>query len=308
MAEIVHIDMSRPGELFAGSSCVFGVFDGFHVGHQLMVKEALATRTGGGRVLAITFDIDPDEVFAKGRLKKLLTNERRIEALASSGVDAVAVLPFSREFAALLPDDFLDAVFGQGAPAVIHVGVDFGFGRFGAGHVPELSAWAESHGMQVVGHELFRMDGEPITATRVRTLLATGDVHEASRLLGRPYEMSGVVAHGRGAGAAFGIPTANLEVTPQLLCVGDGVYGCRCVIDGATYNAAVCIGIPPTFEGVARQQVEAHVMDFDGDLYGRELTLEFVQYIRPNRVFSGTEELISTLQDNIATIRETQPL
>ena len=307
MAEIVTLDMASVGDFFAGSSCVFGVFDGFHVGHQLMVGEALATRPEGGRVIAITMDIDPDEVFARGRLKKLLTNEERLEMLAASGVDAVAVLPFSPELAAMSPVDFLEAIFGEGAPAYMHVGVDFGFGRFGAGGVEDLRAWGEPRGMTVVGHELFRLDGCPITATRIRGLLADGRVDAAARLLGRPYHITGTVVHGRGSGAAFGIPTANLDVPPALLCTGEGVYGCRTVIDGRACNAAVCIGIPPTFEGRAKQQVEAHILDFDGDVYGRAITLEFVQFIRPNRVFASLDELIATLRDNIATIRDSQP-
>ncbi|MBR3258576.1 MAG: riboflavin biosynthesis protein RibF [Eggerthellaceae bacterium] len=308
MAEIVTLDIAQGGDFFAGTSCVFGVFDGFHVGHQLMVAEALATKPEGERAIAITFDIDPDEVFAPNRLKKILTNEDRLAALAASGVDAVAVLPFSREFAALSPEAFLEAVFGEGAPAFVHVGVDFAFGRFGSGHVDDMRAWGEPRGMTVVGHELFRMDDGPITATRIRGLLAEGRVGEANRLLGRPYALSGNVVHGRGSGAVFGIPTANLDVRQTHICVGDGVYGCRAEVDGAPYNAAVCIGIPPTFEDEAKQQVEVHLIDFDGDLYGRDLRIEFLQFIRPNRVFSGIDELVATLRDNIATIRATQPL
>ncbi|MBR2790395.1 MAG: riboflavin biosynthesis protein RibF [Eggerthellaceae bacterium] len=306
MAEIVTLDTARVGDFFAGTSCVFGVFDGFHVGHRLMVAEALATKPEGGRAVAITFDIDPDEVFAPTRLKKLLSNEERLAALAASGVDAVAVLPFSREFAAQTPEAFLESVFGEGTPAFVHVGADFAFGRFGAGHVEDLRAWGEPRGMTVVGHELFSMDGAPITATRIRNLLAKGCVAEANRLLGRPYALMGRVVHGRGSGTGFGIPTANLDVSQHCICVADGVYGCRTEIDGVTYNAAVCIGIPPTFEGRAKQQVEVHIIDFAGDLYGRELRIAFVQFIRPNRVFSGVEELVATLQDNIATIRATQ--
>ena len=302
------LDIASVGAFFAGSSCVFGVFDGFHVGHQLMVKEALATRTPGGRAIAITFDVDPDEVFAPARLKKLTTNEERLRLLAASGVDAVAVLPFSREFAALTPVDFLDAVFGGGAPAFLHVGADFGFGRRGSGHVADLVAWGEPRGMNVVGHELFSFDGEPISATRIRNLLSKGHVARACALLGRMYALEGQVVHGRGSGTAFGIPTANLDIPQQLICVGDGVYGCRCIVGGRAYNAAVCVGIPPTFEGKAKQKVEVHLIDFAGDLYGEPLRVEFVQFIRMNRVFASTDELIATLRRNIAAIRQTQPL
>lgn len=308
MCETVRIDVWEQSGFFAGSSCVFGVFDGLHVGHQLMIGEALATRPAGGRAIAITFDVDPDEVFAPARLKKLFTNAERLQMLAESGVDAVAVLPFSPEFAALSPESFLEHVFGGGAPAYVHVGVDFGFGRYGAGHVEDMRAWGESRGMAVVGHELFTMDGLPITATRIRAELAEGHVEDAARLLGRPYHLSGTVVHGRGSGAGFGFPTANLDVGGSLICVADGVYGCRVDIDGQPCNAAVCIGIPPTFEGTARQQVEVHLIDFSGDLYGREIRVDFIQHIRPNRVFASIDELARTLEANVQTIRETQPL
>ena len=308
MCDVFEIDVWEHSDFFAGSSCVFGVFDGLHVGHQLMIAEALATRPPEGRAIAITFDMDPDEVFAPDRLKKLFTNEERLRMLADSGVDAVAVLPFSPEFAALSPEAFLEHVFGGGVPAYVHVGVDFGFGRFGAGRVADMRAWGEPRGMTVVGHELFTMDGMPITATRIRKELAEGRVEHAARLLGRPYHLSGTVVRGRGSGSDFGFPTANLDVGRSFICVADGVYGCRVEVDGATYNAAVCIGIPPTFEGVAKQQVEVHLIDFAGDLYGREIRVDFIQYIRPNRVFTGIDELIATLHANVETIRETQPL
>ncbi|MBQ3385751.1 MAG: riboflavin biosynthesis protein RibF [Eggerthellaceae bacterium] len=308
MAEIVTLDIARVGDFFAGTSCVFGVFDGFHVGHQLMVAEALATRPEGGRAVAITFDIDPDEVFAPARLKKLLSNGDRLAALAASGVDDVAVLPFSREFAAQTPEAFLESVFGDGSPAFVHVGVDFAFGCFGSGHVDDLRVWGESRGMTVVGHELFSMDGGPITATRIRNLLLEGRIPEANRLLGRPYALSGKVVHGRGSGASFGIPTANLDVSQSSICVGEGVYGCRVDVDGTLYNAAVCIGIPPTFESLAKQQVEVHLLDFRGNLYDRELKVEFVRFIRPNRVFPSVDALVAELKANIAEIAATQPL
>ncbi len=308
MGDIVRIDTTAVGEFFAGAACAFGVFDGFHLGHRMMIDEVLRSAGADTKTVAITFDIDPDEVFAPTKLKKLMTNEQRLAALAASEVDEVAVLPFSLAFAAQSPVDFLENLFGQGAPSVIHVGADFGFGKYGAGKVADMKAWGEPHGMQVVGHELLALDGASITATRIRGLLAEGDIREATKLLGHPYVFSGEVVHGRGSGREFGIPTANLAAPENRFCVGDGVYGCRVPISGKYYNAAVCIGIPPTFAQAAKQQVEVHVIDFDGDLYGETLEVEFVQFIRPNRVFSGVEELVATLQDNIKTITETQPL
>ena len=308
MAEIVRIDITAPGEFFAGTSCVFGVFDGFHLGHRFMVDCALETKPEEGRAIAITMDIDPDEVFAPGRLKKLLTNDERLRMLAESGVDAVAVLPFTSELAALSPESFLETLFGGGAPSFLHVGEDFRFGCRGAGTVDDLTRWGEGRGMAVVGHPLFTLDGEAVTATRIRHLLAEGNVQAAGKLLGRSYAITGTVVRGRGSGRTFGIPTANLDVPQNLICVKDGVYGCRCAVEGRPFNAAVCMGIPPTFESRAKQPIEVHIIDFDGDIYGHALTIGFAQFIRENRVFASVDELIATLRENIAAIRATQPL
>lgn len=308
MAEIVTIDIADTRGFFAGSSCVFGVFDGFHLGHRFLVDCALETKPSDGRAIAITFDIDPDEVFAPRRLKKLLPNGERLRLLSESGVDAIAVLPFTPAFASQAPQQFLDTVFGSGAPSFLHVGEDFRFGSHGTGSVDDLAGWGESRGMSVVGHPLFRLDGEPVTATRIRALLADGNVLAASRLLGRPYSLTGTVVRGRGSGHEFGIPTANLDIPLRHISCRDGVYGCRCTVEGRAYNAAVCVGIPPTFESCAKQPVEVHIIDFDGDIYGQTLTIDFVQFIRENRVFGSIGELVDTLRANIATIRETQPL
>ncbi len=308
MAEIAYINPFEAGDFFSGTSCVFGVFDGFHRGHQFMVHQAQATATPGAPVVAITFDIDPDEVFAPTRIKKLMSNDMRIATLASSGVDKVAVLKFTQAFAAQLPEEFLENLFGGGVPATIHIGVDFGFGKYGKGNVSDMAAWGEPRGMHVIGHELFEAEGAPVTATRIRQLLSEGKVEPAAALLGRPYSAEGTVVHGRGSGTEFGIPTANVQLPDNQVCVAEGVYGATVEVDGVTYNAAVCIGIPPTFADAAKQQVEVHIIDFDGNLYGRRLQINFIQYIRPNRVFSGVDELVATLKDNIATIRATQPL
>ena len=166
--------------------------------------------------------------------------------LAELDVDAVVVLPFSREFAAQSPEDFLNACFGGGVPSHIHIGSDFHFGRKAAGNVESLRVWGAERGMEVHGHELVAEGGRPVTATRIRGLLSEGRAREAADLLGRPYELSGLVRPGRGEGRDFGFATANLEVPPLLLAVGEGVYACYAVVNGARYKAAVNVGIPAT--------------------------------------------------------------
>lgn len=197
-AVISRNDPAFDEALLDRASVAFGVFDGVHEGHRFIIGEAVNTAREEGRASAvITFDIDPDEVFAADRLKKLMTNEARIAKLAELDVDAVVVLPFSREFAAQSPEDFLDACFGGGVPeAHIHIGSDFHFGRKAAGNVESLRVWGAERGMEVHGHELLSEGGRPVTATRIRGLLSEGRAREAADLLGRPYELSGLVRPG----------------------------------------------------------------------------------------------------------------
>lgn len=184
MTRIVEIGESSK-HVLAGASCAFGVFDGVHRGHRFLIERAKETAVeSGGASVALTFSIDPDEMFAADRLVKLMTNEERIAALAETGVDAVAVLPFNRAFAALSPDEFLELTFGDGAPAHLHVGEGFRFGCRGAGNVAMLEKWGAEHDMRIHCHGLLHIGGEPVSSTRIRKLMADGAFEEAESLLG----------------------------------------------------------------------------------------------------------------------------
>ena len=156
--------------------------------------------------------------------------------------------------------------------------------------------WGAERGMEVHGHELLSEGGRPVTATRIRGLLSEGRAREAADLLGRPYELSGLVRPGRGEGRDFGFATANLEVPPELLAIGEGVY--------ARYKAAVNVGVPATFADTAKENIEVHLLDFDEDIYGQDIEVEFIEWLRPMRAFESTDELIATVQSNIAWVRE----
>lgn len=304
MAVVYKVDESFDRSMLAGSSCAFGVFDGVHAGHRFIIGEAVrCARETGARAFAITFDVDPDEVFRPGCVKKLMTNEHRIEALSRLDVDGVVVLPFSRSFASQEPEKFLASAFSQGVPAFMHVGSDFRFGARASGTVATLAAFGSGKGMQAFGHELFVMDGAPVTATRIRGLLAQGAIAEANRLLGHRYEIEGVVRMGRQEGRDMGFRTANLAVDDVVQALGDGVYAAYAHVGEDVYKAAVSVGIPPMFEDEATANVEAHLLDFEDDLYGRAVTVEFVEWLRPMMKFPSVEELIETVMGNIAWVR-----
>lgn len=184
MAGIVIIDGSSSKRVFSGASCAFGVFDGVHRGHRFLIEEARrSAKASGGASIALTFSIDPDELFAADRLVKLMTNEERISVLAGTGVDAVAVLPFDRKFAALSPEDFLELTFGEHVPGFVHVGEGFRFGCKGSGDVALLEKWGACRGMEVHCHDLLEAGGSPVSSTRIRRLLAQGRTEEAEYLM-----------------------------------------------------------------------------------------------------------------------------
>ena len=185
MADIVYLDSPKDRSALRGASCAFGVFDGIHKGHRYLINQARATASENkGPSVVLTFDIDPDELFHPERLHKLMSNQERLDALSRTGVDAVAVLRFTREFAALSPEEFLATTFDDCLPACIHVGYDIRFGCRASGTLATLEAWGDEHGVSVVGHELVEAGGKPITATRIRLLLESGDDQAAKALLG----------------------------------------------------------------------------------------------------------------------------
>ena len=302
MANVYSIADAGAAGALAGSSCAFGVFDGLHLGHRFLIGETL--RDSAERTCALTFDIDPDELFSPKRLRKLMTNESRIRALASSGVDAVVVLPFSPGFAQLSPQAFLASTFERAVPASMHVGSDVRFGKAAAGDVDALRIWGESAGCRVEPHALIVEDGAPVTATRIRALLEASAVEEANRLLGRPYVLEGTVVEGRHEGRDMGFRTANLQMPAMLQAIGEGVYAAYAHVGGARYKAAVSVGVAPTFAEEATATCEAHLLDFEGDIYGERISLEFRHWLRAMRKFDSVDELIATVMGNISWVRE----
>ena len=260
---LYRADQTFDRSLFAGASCAFGVFDGIHTGHRYLIDCARKTNdVPGGHSIVITFDIDPDEVFHPDRLKKLMRNADRLDALTATGADDVVVLPFTRDFFSQPPEDFLASTFPAGAPAHLHVGEDFRFGAKAAGTVDTLRAWGARVGCQIHAHHLVSADGVPITAARIRKLLLACKLKEANRLLGKPYSIRETVHKGRGEGADFGFATANLQVIEHDRVLGEGVYAAYATIDGTRFKAAVSVGVSPTFEATSTANMEVHILDF----------------------------------------------
>ncbi len=292
-----------------GSVVTIGVYDGLHAGHRKILEEL--HRQGEARgvpSVALTFDPHPDSVVRPGSGPLLLCSlEARLNLLAAAGVDTTVILHFDKELASEGPDEFARLVLADSLhTAVVVVGADFRFGHKRAGDVDRLSELGVEDGFDVVGVELEPDDsGETISSTRIRQMLATGDVTRAAALLGRYYEVSGVVekGHGRG-GSLLGFPTANLAVAGEIALPSDGVYACWYTTgSGSAHAAAVALGAPPMFAGGEARTVEAYLIDFRGDLYGDVGTLRFVRRLRDQRAFGSTGELVEQMDSDVATVR-----
>ena len=282
-----------------------GVFDGVHLGHQELLRDALDIASARAVLsVALTFDRDPDQVVHPATaMPQLLDLEDKLTLLAVQGVDVVLVVPFTERLAATAPLVFLDEVLLRAmTPVAVVVGSDFRFGHRAEGDVRVLTRYGAAHGFTVLAHELVSHAGEPITSTRIRRLVAAGRVSEAAGLLGRPHRVRGVVVTGRGEGAELGAPTANLVTAPFAAIPADGVYAGRTEVDGVAYACAVSVGVPPSFPE-ATAELEAHLIGYRGDLYGRSLVIEFLERLRPLRRFDDTTELAAAIRADIEQVR-----
>jgi riboflavin kinase / FMN adenylyltransferase len=263
-----------------------GTFDGVHRGHRRVIE---AARRTGLRTGVVTFDPHPRAVLG-GRVELLATLERRLELLADAGVEDVLVLSFDDALAALPAEEFAARMLrGIGAETVA-AGETFRFGRGREGDLDLLDR---------LGFDVRRVPlVEHVSSSRVREFVRAGEIERAAALLGRPPEVEGIVVRGDGRGRELGFPTANLDVAEGLLLAPDGVYA------GATGDrlAAISIGTNPHFDGVERR-VEAHLLDFDGDLYGKRLVVELWAPIREQRRFDSLEELVAAIDDDVERAR-----
>lgn len=307
-APIVRADACQPDGSDAHDAVVaIGAFDGFHIGHQELIRRMVAdARRRDVAAVAVTFDPDPDCVVGSGPSPKLMSAADRLAALASCGVDKVLVIPFTRELAALDHVAFFEDVLARCVRLrAVHVGSDFRLGQGGAATVDVMRAWGASCGVDVFGYDLVGIDGAPVCSTRIRGMLEAGDVTGAARALGRRYLVRGRIASGRGEGSQMGFPTANIEVSAGILVPQDGVYAGFALIDGVAWPAAINAGLPPMYAAAAGSaHLEANLIGFHGDVRGHAISLAFDRFLRPSRVFSSTDELIATVLSNIASIRD----
>jgi riboflavin kinase/FMN adenylyltransferase len=292
-----------------------GVFDGVHRGHADIIGRAVErARARNVPSVLITFVPHPAEVVRPGSHPPVLTSVvRRAELVDKLGVDVYCALPFTLEFSHLPPDEFAHRVLVEQLHASgVIVGENFRFGHKAAGDVAMLQRLGRTFGFSAEGVELLADDSTVLSATYVRSCVQAGDVEAAAAALGRPHRVDGVVERGDQRGRKLGFPTANLRTDEWAAIPADGVYGGHVVrLDeaGRTLNApplgvaAISIGTNPTFE-VRQRRVEAHILDFDGDLYGDALGYEFTHHLRGQEKYDSVEALIEQMHKDVARTRE----
>ncbi len=285
-----------------GSALCLGNFDGVHLGHQALFQEAARH----GVVVAVTFLPHPGKVLQPQLAPRLIaTQARKLELLAAAGVEATIVQPFSADYARTAPADFESALFdGVGARCVV-VGADFTYGSRRAGTVATLTEAAATRGAVVAVVAPVSLEGVVVSSSKIREYILEGRVEAARRLLGRPFDLDGVVVPGAGRGRTIGFPTANVD-TGNELRPAPGVYAVRAGVLGAGgpawHGGAANIGVKPTFGG-GEVTIEAHLFDFVGDLYGQRLRVEFLERLRPERRFASASELSAQISRDLEAAR-----
>lgn len=279
-----------------GRSVAVGTFDGVHLGHREVIRDSDSV---------LTFDPHPVSVVAPRHTPKLLTTlDRKAELIDSLGVQELIVIPFDAEFARRSADDFVeDVLVGALGAAQVAVGENFRFGHKARGDPRLLSADGR---FTTVVHPLLEVDGEVVSSSHIRGLVLAGEVDEANRLLGAPFQLCGEVVQGDQRGRELAFPTANLIPEEALACPGHGVYACLAHSPPTVRSvpAAVSIGVRPTFKTGRGELIEAYLLDFDGDLYGSQLRLEFLERLRGERRFDTPEALIKQMHDDVERTRQ----
>lgn len=272
-----------------------GTFDGVHLGHQkiLQILRETAQKTGGESVV-LTFWPHPRVVVSKDSqdLKLLSTIDEKIELLENQGVDHLLVIPFTREFSELTSEEYVkDILLKQIGTKKLVIGYDHRFGRNREGGFDYLKANSELFGIEIEEIPRQEIENLTISSTKIRQSLMIGEVSSANELLGRKYSFTGIVVKGRQLGRTIGFPTANVQVSQfYKLIPANGVYAVRTFFRNQWHEGMMNIGTRPTVDGIGRTQ-EVNIFDFDDDIYGETVTVEIIDYIRPEQKFNGLDEL-----------------
>lgn len=282
-----------------------GFFDGVHVGHQRVIGRTVEiARQGRLPPVAVTFNRHPREILTPGKEPRLLTTtERKTKLIQALGVEILVILEFTEEFSRWSPEEFVERVLVEGLQVErVVVGANFTFGHKAKGTLDVLNELGVKLGFEAEGADLLELDGRRVSSSSIRDALAEGSLDWPERALGRRYAVDGEVVSGHGRGDGLGYPTANLQTWPRLLLPGNGIYAGRATVGDVTNAAAIDVGTNPTF-GVEPLHVEAFLLDFEGDLVGEQLDVEFWERLRDEVKFDSSEELIRQIAEDVERTR-----
>ncbi len=283
-----------------------GTFDGLHRGHLDVIGTAKQEAEHTGAKLAVfTFSNHPLEWINPAHVPvALVTPAVKLQLLENLGVDVLIDIPFNQLVADLLPQQFLERLSALNYSCLV-VGENFTYGQRGVGNVYTLAASAQAMGFKLIVRKLVSNNGTIVSSTEIRRLITAGEVQQAAKMLGRSYSISGIVAHGNERGRLLGYPTANLELVDAHVAIPlGGVYAVRAYVDGGVYGGMANIGKNPTFGDVEKPRLETNIFGFSGDIYGKTLTIEFVQRIRGEVKFAGIDALKAQLaQDKLDCLK-----
>ena len=276
-----------------------GMFDGLHIGHQAIIRTAVAkAQEINGTALVFSFENHPRSVIdSDGAPHRIGSDAMRFRILKNLGVDALVEIPFTSVFAETSADDFIHLLQRYFAPQYIVVGENYTFGRGGKGTPALLQEKAPVYGFALIVYPSVLRDGAPVSSTRIRTLIAQGDLEHVRSYLGYPFTIIGTVIHGQARGRSLGFPTANISLREEYERLPNGVYAVTVLHQGTLYRAVANIGNNPTFDGCDRR-LEVHIMDFSGDLYGAEIMVTFYKKIRSEQRFSSVDNLIQQIRED----------
>jgi riboflavin kinase/FMN adenylyltransferase len=292
-----RLPVNRPLALTIGN------FDGVHLGHQILIRQLRQeAQTRGWDSAAMTFEPHPVTVLAGKPAHRIEGVRKKIQQLAATGLEILYLPRFNKRFASQSAKEFTSFLFTQLAVRHLVVGEDFRFGQGRQGDVTMLKKAAAAHGATVLGAELLWSGDAPISSGRIREYLRAGNFIAAAQLLGREWVLDGRVVRGEGIGRRLGFPTANLRLNFVPVC--SGIFAGDTVIDGVRYPAAVSIGNNPTVQNSSLVRAEAHVLDFDGNLYRRRLTVQLFEKLRDEEKYNNLEQLRAAIADDVKTVRQ----
>jgi riboflavin kinase / FMN adenylyltransferase len=281
-----------------------GVFDGVHLGHRYLLNTLKDEAKSRGMLSGvITFRTHPETVTSGSYIAWLDDLDAKLEKIKELGIDIVVAVEFNEELKKLTPQEFVKLLQKHLRMKGLIIGPDFALGRNRAGDISQLSELGKELGFTVEAVKPFYLEGEEVKSSLVRQTIAAGDMRKVTRLLGRPFDIVGKVVKGEQRGRKLGFPTINIKVSPEMAAPPNGVYATRTRTGGKTYNSVTDVGTNPTFEGKKRL-AETHILDFNGNLTGVKVSVDFIEKMRDEKKFSGAEELVEQIKKDVARARE----